>query len=451
MNSFFEQNNLEKFYADHPDSIIFAFLAAKYIEAGMTQKARSIAEEGVRKHPFYAFGQYILGLCHYRLDDLNKAKTYLELSLANDVKNLQAWRLLGDINEELELGQSARDSSLQYYLLDPFNKDAAEAFQQSEMMQLNEFESMQLEGEFPGDTGDFSDYQQPEASLEDLFEVEMDETEELDISQKVDEVFKETLGDISIDREEASETRFEEDTPTVDDFENIDLYDEEDENHQLPQFDPPEETSPLEVEAAESLPEESKEDDFEEIDIVSELDDFFSEYEIEELGDEKEEEVESDDMNFGNILFSESKPENEDKPKESDVDLLDYSSMVEEIIADDAEEPGNKTESPAAEDETEFPYSYEPDEEFPGETPETQETEAEPGFEPSQPSLPSSEKTTRFGRPPILSPTLGEIYISQGRFEEAIDVFQQLLEKDPENTRFQKKIKDVRSMLDKSK
>ncbi|NIV72639.1 MAG: hypothetical protein GWN16_12080 [Calditrichae bacterium] len=41
--------------------------------------------------------------------------------------------------------------------------------------------------------------------------------------------------------------------------------------------------------------------------------------------------------------------------------------------------------------------------------------------------------------------------MAQGRFEEAIDVFQQLLKKDPENYRFEKKIKDIQEMLEKQK
>jgi tetratricopeptide (TPR) repeat protein len=442
MNGFFEQNQLEKFYADHPDSIVFAFLAAKYIESGMTQKARSIVEKGVKKHPTYAFGHYILGLCYFRLNDLNSAKNSLELSVAYDDKNLQAWKLLGDINQELDLPLSARDNNLQYYLLDPFNKEAADEFQRSEMMQLNEFEAMQLEGDFSDKTGEFDDLHRGEASLEELFEVEMDESDDLDITQKVDEVFKETLGDFTIDREETAATPAEEDAPAVDDFENIDLFDA-DETQQLPKFDLTEEKVMPEKEPQEKPP---AEEEFEEIDIVSELDDFFSEYEIEDLGNETAEDEDKDDMNFGNILFSESRPGDETKPKEADVDLLDYNSMVEEIIVDDSGESGGESES-TAEEKPDFPYAHEPDETFPSEDVDTEL----PGSQPAASAPRPSGNTTRFGRPPILSPTLGEIYISQGRFEEAIEVFRQLLEKDPENTRFQKKIKDIQTMLDRQK
>ena len=378
----------------------------------------------------------------------------------------------------MEQPQRSRDSSLKYYLLDPFNKEAANEFQQSEMNQLNEFETMQLEGDISPEVAEDEAYQRTEASLEELFEVDMDETEELDISQKVDEVFKETLGDFSIERDEtdreeaaapfaeAAETppdpALEDDVPTVEDFSNIDIFDDAGDAQEMPQFDLPDDADndetlvpsfdndAPETPAAEEETSTPAEDDFEEIDIVSELDDFFSEYEIEDIGGEKEEEGDKEDMNFGNILFNESKTEDDEKPKESDVDLLDYSSMVEEIITDDEESAAELLQDTS--EESDAAYSYEPDEVFPAENqPETAEPEppADPGH--SEPAPPASGNAARFGRPPILSPTLGEIYISQGRFEEAIDVFQQLLEKDPDNNRFQKKIKDIRSMLDKQK
>ncbi|HQU74345.1 MAG TPA: tetratricopeptide repeat protein, partial [Calditrichia bacterium] len=79
-------------------------------------------------------------------------------------------------------------------------------------------------------------------------------------------------------------------------------------------------------------------------------------------------------------------------------------------------------------------------------------TDMEMNFSAPEPEQPDKDdQTANFGRPPILSPTLGEIYIAQGRFEEAIEVFKQLLEKDPGNQRFQKKISDIQGMLARQK
>ncbi|NIV72637.1 MAG: tetratricopeptide repeat protein, partial [Calditrichae bacterium] len=101
MNNFFELSNLEQFYADNPNSIIFAFLAARYIELGLIDKAHTVAEKGVKQHPTYAFGHYVLGLSYYHTNDLTQAKNHLEQSLAFDNKNPRAWQLMGEMNEKL--------------------------------------------------------------------------------------------------------------------------------------------------------------------------------------------------------------------------------------------------------------------------------------------------------------------------------------------------------------
>jgi tetratricopeptide (TPR) repeat protein len=49
----------------------------------------------------------------------------------------------------------------------------------------------------------------------------------------------------------------------------------------------------------------------------------------------------------------------------------------------------------------------------------------------------------------LLSPTLGEIYIAQERFEEAIEVFRKLLEKEPNNSRYKRKIEDLQQIIEK--
>jgi pentatricopeptide repeat protein len=68
----------------------------------------------------------------------------------------------------------------------------------------------------------------------------------------------------------------------------------------------------------------------------------------------------------------------------------------------------------------------------------------------SEEKKPPTRRTTgKVNKPPILSPTLGEIYIAQGRFEEAIEVFKQLLQKDSQNTRFRRKIDDLQKILTK--
>jgi len=461
MDNFFELKNLEEFYSQNQDSIIFAFLANEYIKAGDYAKAREIAEKGIRKYPTYAYGYFVLGLSYYHSNDLKRAKKQLELSVAYDEKNPRAWKLIGEINENLNLSLNAAESNLQYFLLDPFNKDAVDKFQEEEMLQFDEFEndqSLDFDSEFDKDKGfpegePDLDLLEDKADIDDLFETETKGSEEIDISQKVDEVFKETLGEMTIEREE----KVEEESPFDDVFEDFDL---EESGPEEPQEKEPQE---------EDLPKED-DDEIEMIDFGTDFDDFYPEPGIEEdeLDEEPEEleEDEEEEFDFSNILFDESTVEDrEDKasePEELDLEediteeetpegdeLLNYRSMVDEILSEKEEE----TEAASGEADKEQEPTITLSEAV--ESAEEEETPQEPPVEakPVTPSVTPSrtDGVTRFGKPPILSPTLGEIYISQGRFEEALDVFKQLQDKDPGNQRFQKKIKDIQAMLDRQK
>jgi tetratricopeptide (TPR) repeat protein len=48
---------------------------------------------------------------------------------------------------------------------------------------------------------------------------------------------------------------------------------------------------------------------------------------------------------------------------------------------------------------------------------------------------------------PILSPTLGEIHMVQGRFQEARKIFEKILEKEPDNEKLKRKIRDIDDIL----
>lgn len=488
MDNFFELKNLEEFYSQNPDSIIFAFLAQEYIKRGDYHKARETVEKGLRKYPSYAFGHYITGLSYYHLNDLKKAQKHLEISIRLDEKNPRAWKLIGEINENLEISVPVAESNLQYFLLDSFNKDAVDNFQKEEMLQFDEFEddqSPEFEGElsgeetFPKREKEFG-LLEDDTDIEALFETE-EQPEELNISQKVDEVFKETLGDMSIEREE---------TPSEEDIFEDTL---------------------KEIEFMETVPDKKKESpppekkaESEEIDFGLDLDfdDFYSEPGVDEsasgeelpeaqTGKPKEKDpfsFEEEEFDFSSILFEDTEASEElklgaameeepgEKTEGADFDLkeedepqaaseeplfeepvkeennsdelLNYQSMVDEILSEKEEETAPEKEDQAGEGTVLKLKEMEILPEEPETLPEPL-VEAKPVPPPPTPSR--SDGTTRFGKPPILSPTLGEIYISQGRFEEALDVFQQLLDKDPENQRFQKKIKDIQGMLDRQK
>lgn len=439
MDNFMEINNLEAFFSENPDSLVFAILGSRYIEQGLFDRALAVTRKGMEKHPTYAFGHYVLGLCYYHLNDVAKAKTHLQLSVAYDDKNPGAWKILTEINASLDSAKEAEESKLKYYLLDSYNEDAVEQFQKEDLFNFSEFEAGQnqtMEDDLPEDVFPIDEqdaegrFEDEEHSIDELFEENLKQEEEIDISQKVEEVFKETLGDMSIDIERKER-------PLVD-------ADEEEEEAQ-PEMITPEETDESRSKDPQNLTDK-------EIDLA--LEEFFSEHDQDPFKtDKKKSSPDHEETPFDeeDTYDSFAEPQ-EDAPTVSEEDFFDFDSVVDEFISEhqeDTEQPAAKVEPPAAMSE--------------------EESETEPDIEPSaiaetldlpeisdmrsandQPARRSrEERASQFTRPPILSPTLGEIYIAQGRFREAIEVFAQLLDKDPSNQRFRKKIKDIQGMLDK--
>jgi tetratricopeptide (TPR) repeat protein len=387
MHEFLEISSLEKHFSEYPGSIIFAFLAFRNLEQGNTEKALAICENGVKRHPEYPFGHFVLGLCHYHLKDYAKAKTHLEIATAFDDKNPQAWKLLGEINEHLDLPIQADECNLKYYLLDSFNPDALEKYQKGEIIDFDVFKKQ--------DEYDFTPPEKPAAEqkaketeaaeektettplieevkevreVTEIREVEEDEEKQSPILIKKDEFMEKMTRDISFDDEDELSETFSEDTEAA----------------QPPQMQ-------------EATSEESKEQSTEP-----------------DLSDsESQGSLELD-------LDEEIRRGFEDTGAEVSEELLDFRSVVKDIISE------NDDESPEV-----------------SRPPSPKATEKEEGVNEEE------IEVGKLGRPPILTPTIGEIYIAQGRFKEAIDVFEQLLEKEPDNHRFQKKIKDIRVIMEK--
>jgi len=374
MNQFLEISNLEKHYSENPESVIFAFLAFRNLEQGNPEKALTVCEKGMKNHPEYPFGHFVLGLCHYHLKNYSKAKTHFEIATAFDDKNPQAWKLLGEINEHLDLPILADECNLKYYLLDSFNPDALEKYQKGEIIDFDVFKR-----------GNEYDFAPPDKSTGE--EQKVTEKKE---AETIDEHFEENKGlPKSIKRDSFME-KVTQDISRIDEDERAEIF-----------------SADSEGDAAraerEEKPEDSKRD----------------------AGGLDEKESKSDESIESN-LDEEIRRGFEDTSSEGSEELLDFRSVVKDIISENEEES----------DDT---FKDEPVSEK-----KNRRDEVVRGIFPGE-----GEKTVEFERPPILTPTIGEIYIAQGRFKEAIDVFEQLLEKEPNNQKFKKKIKDIRLIIEK--
>jgi len=431
MNTFLELSKLEQFYAEHPDSTIFSHLALRYMEQGNIEKAVSICEEGIAKHAQYPFGHFILGICYYHKKDYPRAKNHLEIATGYDENNPRAWKVLAEINKEVELPILAEECNLKYFLLDPFSREAVEAFHREELTDL----------EFFWEGG------KPEKEEDTVIDLESKKTErKKDEDKEFQNVFDEQITKSSEGENlESLDDIFEETTP------------------------PPEKTvSPKPEEESEKMDgksERTREKIENETDVKSGLTET----------DEKKEKIVEEQIKEGETQKTERKEDtksSEDfekieatsKPEgEAEEDLLDFRSVVEDIISEQKKEYEIEDKAKEKEEILEQKDVRKVEEKLPKSGDKVTET---PLTEELSDKMPEAEKTPRkttketekmegkpahFGKPPILSSTIGEIYIAQGRFEEAIEVFQKLLEKEPDNQKYQRKIRDISAIIDKQK
>ena len=393
---------LEQWVGENEHSIAFALLALRYLEQGNGEKACQIVEKGLAQYPNYPFGHFVAGLCYYNKKDLTEAKNHLDISVTYDPVNPRAWQLLAEINRKLELNLLAEDCQLRLTGIDGYSPDVESVAPVTEA--AAEGPETAGEEEIPELLEDIPDLEtaagvaEEELNLEELFEESEAEAAE---SADVDEIFKEAVGDLST-AEEAPETASEE---------------------------APKPEQPTEEQKTSATTDSG--DDF-----SNAMENFFSS--LEEGEGKGEEPSETGQPEAEQTTAAE--PSGDDNPD----DLFDFSQAVEEFLSEREEEIQSSEapeEAPAADKATtaspaEAESAAEDESEF---IIDLDESEAE------------SSSDEEVSKPPILSPTLGEIYISQGRFQEAIHVFEQLLQQDPDNPHFKRKIREIQNLIDKQK
>ncbi len=388
---------LEQWVGEDTRSLAFALLALRYLEQGNSEKALQVVQKGLEKYPHYPFGHFVAGLCYYNLKDLTEAKNHLDLSVTYDPVNPRAWQLLAEINRQLELNLVADDCELRLSGLDGFSASAAVGTATTETSPDEGEESIpDLLEEIPDLETTEQVSNDDELNLEELFE---DETSRDDKENPdVDEIFKEAVGEI-------------EELPM-----------EEKETEKTQKEEP--------IASSESVSVEKTEGD----EFSSAMDNFFSNLEKTETGTETEKPEEG-----GATEAPEPDAAPPQTAEETPDDLFDFSQAVEEFLSEREAETRQ-------EEQAELPPKT--PEETPADNPEE---ESEFIINLDESDMDSGDDTEEVSKPPIISSTLGEIYISQGRFQEAIQVFEQLLQQDPDNPHFKRKIREIQNLIDKQK
>ncbi|MBN2416647.1 tetratricopeptide repeat protein [bacterium] len=90
-------SNLEKRIQKNPKSLLFAHIADIYLKEGRTDEAVALCEQGIKYHPSYTTGHYILGKAFLSQGDTDRAEAEFKAVLSHDRGFLTAHKYLGDI------------------------------------------------------------------------------------------------------------------------------------------------------------------------------------------------------------------------------------------------------------------------------------------------------------------------------------------------------------------
>lgn len=119
-----EIEKLERRYAENPDGRYFAPLADAYRKAGQVDRALELVRAGIDKHADYLSAHIVLGRCLLdKLDDEGAGQAFQRV-LTLDSENIIALKSLAEIEERKGDMVAARQWLQQLLHIDPMNADA---------------------------------------------------------------------------------------------------------------------------------------------------------------------------------------------------------------------------------------------------------------------------------------------------------------------------------------
>lgn len=122
----FLENKLEK----NPESILFARLADAYLQADRIEEAIELCEDGIKKHPFYVTGHYILAKIYLKKKLFDQAEKELKRVLLFDPKFIAAHRDYGELMSHIGWNNTCEMSYEEIVQIDPFNEKAKKRYKE---------------------------------------------------------------------------------------------------------------------------------------------------------------------------------------------------------------------------------------------------------------------------------------------------------------------------------
>lgn len=115
---------LETRLQNNPKSLLFARLADHYLKTGQFDKAISICHEGIKNHPAYVTGHFILGKAYMMKGDHEKAEAEFKKVLSHDMQYIAAHKHLGDLMIRMGWENKAVSHYKDILSIDPLNESA---------------------------------------------------------------------------------------------------------------------------------------------------------------------------------------------------------------------------------------------------------------------------------------------------------------------------------------
>lgn len=406
-----EIKTLERHLEENPDSICFARLADAYLQSSRLDEAIELCERGVRIHSDYLTGHFILGKCYIHKKLFDQAEKELKKVIARDPKYIAAHREYGELMAQIGWTSACESSFNHILLVDPFNNQVK-----------NRFEQLKAQFSPPTETP-----QQEEHS------------NDYDLKDIPENIFSD---EVEKDEKQVPKN----DKPGFDDLE-------------LKQPDFPDESTLLDTN-------ELANDDNE----IGILEDIFRDTSISDLETgavtppldaaetafEKEtENIEQDFLKEQDVINDQDFTKESDVTKDQEFPPQHQPEIIPELPSDtdpfyELSKEGLQEEESEITEQNIFGIPQVPEIDKPS-IESTFEPESIPEPEPMPfPTIPEAQTSSdtekqEEEKPPskkekIVTPTLGEIYFAQHQYSKAISVYELLLKKDPNNKLYNQKI-----------
>ncbi|MCG3155893.1 MAG: hypothetical protein DKINENOH_02501 [bacterium] len=113
--------SLQVLLQQNPDSLTFARVADVLMRNGRIDEAIQVCEEGVRRHPYYVTGHFVLGKCYRQKKLYDMAEKEFKRVLVFDPKHIAAHRQYGDLMREIEWDNTCEMSYRKILHIDPLD------------------------------------------------------------------------------------------------------------------------------------------------------------------------------------------------------------------------------------------------------------------------------------------------------------------------------------------